>query len=155
MIIRKADAGDVDDIMALAMEYFGESIYAGGTMNEPMMREVVDAAVSGLYPARMLIADTGGEIAGMAYISETRDMVIEGVAEVSMFYVRPEYRNGVAAVALRDEISRVLACESKCRYALVACSSGMGAANDRAFRALFSGSGFCVLGTEMFREIQR
>lgn len=150
--VRLADYDDLDAIIHLCSEYFSESVYAGSTLNADCLRGVVLDAINPTTPAWIILAENDGILAGMAYFYVTRDMVVEGVAEVSMFYVRKDYRNGTVSRKLRDEIERTLADEGKCRYCLVACSSGSGAANDRAFRMLWKGAGYSVLGTELVRE---
>jgi len=150
--IRLATIDDEAEILALCARYFGESVYAGATMNTESWRSIIGAAVSGDNPAWIIVAEDDGSLVGLSYLTMTRDMVLEGVAEVSVFYVIPEYRNGVAAILLRDATERVIAEQSKCRYSLIASSSGMGEVNDRANRMLWSRAGYTFLGSEMFRR---
>jgi ribosomal-protein-alanine N-acetyltransferase len=96
MILRRADANDVDRIAEMEKVCFPE---------EPWSREMVAAEFSGLNPTRYYAAEEDGEIVAYAGI-----WVIPPEGYITNVAVLPEYRRkGIASAVLRKMIEESLA----------------------------------------------
>jgi hypothetical protein len=154
MKARTAQPSDFDKCYALGERYLPESFYRGATINPEGWKRIFFNAINNAHTARMIVVDDGDRIVGFAYIAVSYDMILEGVGEVSLFYIEPESRNGRASILLRDEVIKAFETDLKCGYAIVACSSGVSLTNNAAYTKLWQRSGFSFLGTDLFKRFE-
>lgn len=147
----QANMFDVEDIVAAAIRFHGESDNAGIVhYNEDKYRSLVTAYICNQYVASFVARDKSDQLIGYIHIYCQDDWTEEMIGEMFQFYVAPEWRGrGVARelVGLADQKWK----EWGCKRVYAEAASGV---NPQLFCNLYNKFGFKQAGLVMMKEYE-
>jgi ribosomal protein S18 acetylase RimI-like enzyme len=147
MMIRQATAEDIPQMVDVGTEFFKESNFFGGLTVDPVCGAGTFGYMIASQDHVVLLAMDEEKLVGFIIFDYVRYYTVELVSHLFLFYVLPEYRNGLLGVRLLREAERIAKEKGSKRFY---CSSTAGldtdGRTDKKLLNLYKRLGFEELG---------
>ncbi|MEU4238326.1 GNAT family N-acetyltransferase [Actinoplanes sp. NPDC026619] len=120
MILRSATAGDLVDVLALAVDFYAEDGFATPVPRlEQHLRHLLDSDA-----AHVAVIDSGGRIAGFGISTSSYGLENGLIAELEDLYVAPAFRRRGLAEQLIEDSARWAASIGAAQLEIVVAPNG-------------------------------
>lgn len=150
--IRRAEKSDIDRLVDLGTQFYGESnFHKGMTISKDNYRKTLEDYIG--HPlVGAFVATVDGVIVGYSHVFAQTDYTVERVGELFQFFVQPEYRRTSIARSLA-EVSVKQYHDWGCKRAYAEASPGMAdPSHIKLFENLWGKFGYQKIGVTLMKE---